>query len=391
MRCTTLALANFRAHSDQSFAFSDKINLLHGPNGAGKTNVLEAVHYAALTKSLLGTSDQLAVRRGSDLFEIKAEFASPTADLRVRIAYAPSGGKRVSVNGAPLERMADLVGRVPLVAMAPHDYDLTAGPPEERRKFVNNLIGQSRPTYLDDLGRYVRALRQRNELLSASRYRRKPLSSDLLAAWTGETARLAAAVAHARSAALESFGEYVAQAYALLGEAVERPTLHYRPSGKLDPAMLASGGEPLATLLFDRLMEDEAGDRERGRTLVGPHRDEILFALDGLEVRRYASQGQHRTFGIALRLAQFFFLRDRTEKMPLLLLDDLFGSLDAQRTHLILELLASDEVGQSLLTNTSPTPLDQTVSFEADVHRLIYVPRRTLPSPDHLDDAEDML
>ena len=379
MRCTTLSLTNFRAHSDQSFAFSSKINLLHGPNGAGKTNVLEAVHYAALTKSLLKTSDQLAVRRGADLFEIKAEFASPTIDLRVRIAYAPSGGKRVSVNGAPLERMADVIGRVPLVAMAPHDYDLTAGPPEERRKFVNNLIGQSRPAYLDDLGRYTRALRQRNELLSAARYRRKPLSSELLAAWTGETARLAAAVAHARATAIDSFGVYVAQAYTLLGEAVERPTLRYRPSGKLDANALADGGEPLETLLFDRLMEDEAGDRERGRTLLGPHRDEILFALDGLEVRRYASQGQHRTFGIALRLAQFFYLRDRTEKMPLLLLDDLFGSLDAQRTHLILELLASEEVGQGLLTHTSPTPVDQTVSFEADEHRLIYVPRLSLP------------
>jgi DNA replication and repair protein RecF len=375
VRCQTLTLTNFRAHASGTFAFAGKINLLHGPNGAGKTNVLEAVHYAALTKSLLGTSDQLAVRRGADLFEVKASFATGEADLRVRIAYAPGGGKRVSVNGAPVERMADLVGRVPLVAMAPHDFQLTSGPPEERRRFLNNLIGQSRPAYLDDLSRYVRALRQRNELLSGAKFRRKPLSPELLSAWTGEVARLGAAVAHARARALEAFSDYVARAYELLGEAVEQPTLRYRPSGKPTQAALRDLPE-LESRMFDRLMESEPGDRERGRTLVGPHRDEVVFALDGLEVRRYASQGQHRTFGIALRLAQFFYLRDQTGKMPILLMDDLFGSLDAQRTHLMLELLASDEVGQSLLTHTSPTPLDQSVAFDDDAHRLLFVPRQ---------------
>ena len=372
MRCHRLQLQGFRAYDAATFHFGPGLNVLHGPNGAGKTNVLEAIHYLALARSFVTAQDAYAVRVGAKRAELRGEFESDRGGaLAVRLLLGGDTGKTVTHGGAPLATLSEHVGRIPVVVMAPQDHALTAEGPEERRRFLNNLIGQARPVYLDDLLRYTRALRQRNELLASGRSRRYAVPPDLLASWTEEVARLGARLVHARAAALDRFTAYLDAAYERLGERIERPSLRYA-----GPVEVAEGAdaERVADALRERFATALLKEREAGRTLVGPHRDEVVFRLGSFDVRRYASQGQHRTFGVALRLAQFFYLRDLTGETPLLLLDDLFGNLDPARTALLLAFLQSDEVGQSFVTQPDLAAIAPHIALDGERNRALAVP-----------------
>lgn len=349
MRLDHLTLRCFRAHAARAFDLGPGVNLFHGPNGVGKTNVLEAVHYLALTKSFVTSSDDVAVRIGCTQADIGGSFEGVRRGVfKVRLVMGQGTGKRVFVSGVPVPTLAEHVGRVPVVAMAPQDYVLTSGPPDERRRFLDGVLSQARPLYLDDRMRYGRALKQRSELLAAGRHRRYAVAGDLLDAWTDELVTLGARVVHARARALADFHTYLDAAYERLGERVEKPSLTYD-----GPVEVEAGAtvDDVAEALRQRIAVMLPREREAGRSLVGPHRDDVTFRLGTFEVRRYASQGQHRTFGVALRLAQLFFLRELTAEAPLLLLDDLFGSLDATRTRLLTDLLTDGTLGQSLVTH----------------------------------------
>lgn len=350
-----LRLKNFRAHEDSSVSFGNKINVVTGSNGAGKTNLLESIHYLCLTKSFLSANDRYAVRNGADFFDIEGRFdsadyhnpnsADPANELStVRLTCVPKEGKKLFVNGAPLERLTEIVGRYPIVIHSPEDYVLTSEGPEARRRFLNNVLSQSKPVYLADLMKYRRTLRQRNSLLS----RRSELAT--LDSWTEELVATGARIILARRNFINAFEKFLTEAYTQLAEIVEEPGIDYRTVDRQNPGETT---ESIINHLRDRIEQSRQLELERGRTLIGPHRDELTFRLNGLEVRRYGSQGQHRTFAMALKIGQYFYLRDRLEKMPVMLLDDAFAHLDARRTGGFLELLESDAVGQTIITAAS--------------------------------------
>lgn len=374
MRCLAVRLQRFRAHADRTFAFTPGLNLLYGPNGTGKTNVLEALHYLALAKSFVASSDAYAVQVGASGAELDGRFEGERRGaFPVRMLLGGETGKTVSYGGAPLATLSEHVGRIPLVAMAPQDYALTAEGPEERRKFLNNLLSQAKPVYLDDLLRYNRALKQRTDLLARSRGRRGALPDELLDAWTEEVATLGARIVAARRTALDGFAEYLARAYDLLEARVERPALRYDGAGDGDAP------EAIADDLRARFRKAYTRERDLGRTLVGPHRDEIVFSLGPFEVRRYASQGQHRTFGVALRLAQYLYLSDLAGEPPILLLDDLFGTLDAARTRLLLDLFTRDEMGQVIVSHPDRGDVAAFVRFDGVQHQALDVREIAVP------------
>jgi DNA replication and repair protein RecF len=365
----SLRLRSFRAHVETEIRFAPKVNLLYGPNGAGKTNVLEAVHYLCLSKSFLAARDRYALRQGSPYFEVEGQFEkngearAPGREREARLVYVPGEGKKMFLGGAPLDRLADVVGRLPVVVFSPGDIALTAEGPKERRKFVNNILSQERPAYLDDLMKYRRARRQRNEVLKKYKKRGQPPPADLITPWTEELVTLGSRIIRRRQQFLRTFAGFLEKAYAHVESATERPTVEYDTIADLDPE---ASVDDVAAALRGALERTRRDEEKRGRTLVGPQRDELVFRLGELEVRRYGSQGQHRTFGMALKLAQFFYLQDRLEEAPLLLLDDAFGKLDAERTAAFLELLKSGEVGQSLVTATERAPFEPVVPFEAE-------------------------
>ncbi|MEM9997762.1 MAG: DNA replication/repair protein RecF [Bacteroidota bacterium] len=374
MHLRRLRLVSFRAHAESTLAFAPKVNLLTGANGAGKTNVLEAVHYLCLSKSFLTGTDAYALRRDRPFFEVEGAFESERRpSLQVRLVYVPDEGKKLFINRAPLDRLSDVVGQLPVVVIAPDDHDLTAGGPEVRRRFLDNTLSQSKPVYLDDLLKYRRALRQRNALLLHLK-RNRGASDAGLDAWTEEVVTLGARIVVRRARFLERFATFLAEAYAQLGEVGEEPTFAYQTFAPL-PEGPADGldRDGVADLFRERLARRARQERDRGRTMLGPHRDEIVFKLNGFEVRPYASQGQHRTFGLALKLAKFFFLKDRLDETPLLLLDDVFGTLDMRRARVVLALLRSDAVGQSLLTAARADAFADLIDFDGATHRHLRV------------------
>ena len=166
MRLRSLRLLSFRAHDETDVTFAPGVNLIYGPNGSGKTNLLEAIHYLCLSKSFLTSQDPHALRQGCPFFEVEGRFeGEQRPEFTARLVYVPEEGKRIFVNKAPLERLSEVVGMLPVVVFSPADGALTAGGPDERRKFLDNTLSQARPVYLDDLLKYRRALKQRNALL----------------------------------------------------------------------------------------------------------------------------------------------------------------------------------------------------------------------------------
>ncbi|GIV61040.1 MAG: DNA replication and repair protein RecF [Rhodothermaceae bacterium] len=366
-----LRLHAFRAHAETRLTFAPKVNLLVGPNGAGKTNVLEAVHYLCLSKSFIASQDGYVLRQGAPFFEVEGTFeGEQRPHLRARLVYVPEEGKRLFINGAPLERLAQVVGMLPVVVFSPLDQAITAGGPDERRRFLDNILSQARPVYLDDLLKYRRALRQRNVLLAEARRRGAAPPPALMASWDEELVTLGSRVIAGRLRFMHEFAAFLEAAYARIESVAERPTITYVSLDGLDPE---ADEAAVAEVFRRRLARLARREQQRGRTLAGPHLDELVFYLNGLEVRRYASQGQHRTFGMALKLAQFFYLQDRLEETPLLLLDDVFDNLDPVRAEGFLHLLQSGAVGQSLITAARLDPFDGIVPFDEDVHRLIRV------------------
>lgn len=370
MHLVSIRLQSFRAHRLTSLDFTPKVTVLHGHNGVGKTNVLEAIHYLCLSKSFLPGSEMHALRHDESYFEIEGTFAGERrSELRVRLAYVPNEGKRLEVNGAPLERLADIVGMLPVVLLAPEDYVLTAGPPEERRRFLDNTLCQSRPAYLQDLLRYRRTLRQRNALLELTR-RRQPVDPAALSAWTNELARLGGRIIYRRHNFISRFSEHLENAYAPLSAVNEHPTIQYQTVFAIDDEMTE---EAVIGEFEDRLFSVSSRERDKGRTLIGPHRDDLLFQLENFDVRSHASQGQHRTFALALKLATFSYLRDILNETPLLLLDDVFGILDPERSRIILDMLQSDVVGQSIITAARRDVFEGIIDFDAEENQAVEI------------------
>lgn len=351
MTLHTLKLRDFRAHASTDLALGPGINLIEGPNGAGKTNILEAIHYLCLTKSFMAVRDRDVLRKGARFFEAVGAFESDQGRrLVVRAAFMPGEGKRIFVNGAALDRQAEIVGRLPVVVMEPGVSRLTMGGPKYRRQYLNNMLSQARPAYMEDLIRYRRTLRQRNELLG--RYR--GIGTDVLESLTSLLVELGTRVIAARKKFLGELAPFFKEACSHLRLDHQQPALNYvglirNDSQEAVPADIQQA--------FARALRDTA-EREQalGLTRVGPHRDELVLKLNGQPLRRFASTGQHRAFGIALKLAQYLYLRHQTDESPILLLDDIFDSLDAPRIEAILELLQAAGTGQSVVTTTDATP-----------------------------------
>ena len=382
MRLRSLRLLSFRAHAETDVSFTPGVNLIYGPNGAGKTNLLEAIHYLCLSKSFLTSTDSHALRQGCPFFEAEGAFeGEQRPHLAVRLVYVPEEGKRIFVNKAPLDRLSEIVGMLPVVVFSPEDAALTAGGPDERRRFLDNTLSQARPVYLDDLLKYRRALKQRNALLLHQRRSRVPADPASLQAWDEELITLGARIIERRRRFITEFDAFLAQAYASMEAVGERPSITYETAVVLEEGMTEADIAEAFRQTLHRLARRE---RERGRTLAGPHRDELVFRLNDFEVRPYASQGQHRTFGMALKLAKYFYLRDRLGETPLLLLDDVFGDLDPHRSDVFLRLLQSDTIGQSLVTAARREPFDATVDFTEPEHEALYVVHGTVTEPtDH--------
>ncbi len=376
----SLRLRHFRAHNDSRMTFAPKVNVLHGQNGAGKTNILEAIHYLCLSKSFLTTQDRLVLRVGAPFFELTGAFGGQRRSaVEVRLHFDPKKGKHLFTNGAPIERVADHVGMLPVVSFEPGDITITAGMPGERRRFVNNILCQAKPAYLEALTRYRRVLRQRNRLLMMAKRQGAAPDKATLASWDDALVQHGSRVIGIRAQFLTDFASFLHDAYRHLAAMEKNPAMSY--SGSVSAARSWKVGA-IEQAFRKQLAAAVKREHARGQTLVGPHRDEVKLTVDGLELRRYGSQGQHRTFGIAIKLAQYFYLNDRLGEPPVLLLDDVCDSLDSRRAEALLLLLQSDLVGQSLITAAGLETIRRFVPFEAGPNQRLRVHAGAVSVPD---------
>lgn len=368
MQLNKLTLLNFKNISEATLEMSPKINCFLGDNGMGKSNLLDAIYVLSFCKSFSGVPDRMLIKLQCDCAMVKGEYLR--RDAREEVVMGLSAGRRKSFKrgGKEYDRLSSHIGTFPLVMVAPNDVDLIRGAGEERRKWMDMVISQGDRRYLDMLIRYNSALEQRNKLL------RDGVVDHNLYMAVEMVMDGAASYLHARRREWVDkltvlFGRY----YRIIaGEG--RETVELRYEGSLDESP-----DGLLTALLDGARRHDEAVKH---TSVGPHRDDIAMTLDDMPMRRTGSQGQCKTFTVALRMAQYEFLREASGVRPLLLLDDIFDKLDAGRVERIMSLVTSDDFGQIFITDTNRKHLDEIISRMGSSYRLWHVDDGVFTSDD---------
>ena len=341
MRLGKLHLLNFKNYAEADVRFEGQIHCFLGRNGSGKTNLLEAIHYLSFTRGASSNPDAANIRQGSDLFLVRGEFEMDGKKREVTCTFGAEKKKKMAEDGKEYTRFSEHIGKYPLVIVTPGDIELVWNSGEVRRKFVDTLLSQLDKEYLDKLMVYQTHLRQRNGLLRMYSESRA-IDRELLATYD-ERLVDAANFLHARRR------EFVNQL-------VPRVEKHYsflvNGAGELPGIQYESDLDTLD--LKQELISRLDRDVILGRTSVGIHRDDFRFTLQGQELRNYGSQGQQKSFLIALKLAEFDCLVKRNGFKPLLLLDDIFDKLDDERIVQLMKLVAGGSFGQIFITDARP-------------------------------------
>ena len=351
----TLSLVQFKNHPGLELTFSDGCNALVGFNGQGKTNVLDAIHYLCLTKSFFHGSDASNIRNEEAAFVLQGRFERDQQPENLLLSVPREGAKILRRNQKEVARMADHIGLFPLVMVSPSDAGLITEGSDVRRKLVDGLIAQLERPFLESLMAYNRSLAQRNALLKTIQAGNRAGFAQL-DVWDHTLANHAAPVHRRRTEVLEEWAPVFLQLYQALSGGRETVSLRLVPGGS-------------ANLLQD-LESHRQRDVQAGHTTTGPHRDDLEFLLDGRPLKRFASQGQQKTFLLSLRLAQYQWLTKRSGFRPLLLLDDVADKLDEQRLAALLHTLQAAEVGQVFLTDTDETRIRKLLAGLGGAHTL---------------------
>ena len=352
MTLDSLQLLFFKNYDDAALHLSPGLNCFIGDNGSGKTNLLDAIHYLSLTKSAITASDALCIKQNADFFVVKGVFSSTTASEKetIQVSLRQGQKKTVTHDKQPYERMADHIGRYPAVLISPYDTDLIRQGSEERRKYFDSLMAQLDHEFLEQLITYNSLLRQRNAVLKqAGHTNAHGFDREYLLALDEQLAPLGQQLTALREAFLIDYLPIFQQHYKQLADGREQVLLSYK-------SQLV--GADFAQLL--RL--NERKDFVLQRSTVGSHRDDFIFLMNELPVKSHASQGQQKSFAIALKLAQFELLAAKQQNKPLLLLDDIFDRLDDKRIARLLELVADETFGQVFLTDTNLERTDQALA-----------------------------
>ncbi len=350
MYVSRLALHEFRSYAEVDLVLEPGATAFVGRNGQGKTNLVEAIDYLSRLSSHRVATDAPLVRSGADQAVVRAAVVRDGRTAVLEIELNPGRSNRARVNRAPLPRSRDLIGLVRTVIFSPEDLTLVKGDPSDRRRFLDDLLVLRTPRLAGVRADYDRILRQRNSLLKTAGIARggsRDAALSTLGVWDAHLARTGAELLAERLALVADLRPYVGKAYATVARGATRDDadLDYRPS--LDIGAVHDRGR-LTELLLEELERRRSDELDRGISLVGPHRDELLLTLghgpgeDRLPVKGYASHGESWSFALALRLASFDLLRSEGDD-PILILDDVFAELDSQRRTQLAELVADAE------------------------------------------------
>lgn len=350
-----LVLINFKNIAQAEITPSERLNCFVGDNGAGKTNVLDAVYYLSMSKSALTMTDGQSVRHGEDFFVVEGTYAGDSgSNDTVNCSFLRRSGKVLKLNGKEYDRMADHVGRFPVVMVSPQDSVLITDAAEERRRYLNAFLSQLDRDYLASLMRYNAVLAERNRFLKSSS------DEQMLQIYDMQLADHAARIYERRRDIIERMRPLVAEFYRQLSGDREQVEIEYRSE-------LASAS------MGELLLASRERDIVNGFTTSGVHRDDMSLRIGGYPLRKYGSQGQQKSFLMSLKLAQYRILAEVCGERPLLLLDDLFDKLDTSRVENLLSLVAGDGFGQIFITDCNRSRLETILSRAGEKYALFMV------------------
>ncbi len=330
MRIISVELTNFRNFKTLALSFHEVRNLILGANGTGKTNLLEAIYYLTIGRSLRTGRDRELIRFDEPFLRIAGDFYAHGRSSHVEAVLSASE-KLFVVNGSQLSRVSDLVGRYPAVSLSLDDGQIVTGQPVHRRRFLDIALSVVNRSYLEDLIEYRRVLRQRNRALWEMKQGRRRSFKDI-EAWDSQLVAVGSRIVSEREMRIGSIAPVAAETYKRLNGTGETLALTYAPSFALD-------GHSPSEAFARRLEALRRSEEVQGRTLAGPHRDELELTVNGMPIRPFGSEGQCRCAAIALRLAEANLYQMELDEAPVLLLDEVFAELDMSRTQNLMNLV----------------------------------------------------
>lgn len=343
-----LSLVNYKNFDSKNLDFDATINCLVGKNGVGKTNVLDAIYHLCFGKSYFNPVATQNIKHGSDFFMINGQFEKNDREEKIVCSFKKGAKKVIKRNDKAYDKFSEHIGFLPLVIISPADRDLIVEGSDTRRKFIDGVISQSDKEYLQTLIKYNKILAQRNSLLKYFAANRT-FDENALAVYNEQLSAFGTSIFKKRTQFLESFIPIFQEQYATISKKEEGVLLAYQ--SKLSENSLES-------LLINALDKDRALQY----TSVGIHKDDLDFTIDGHPIKKFGSQGQQKSFLIALKLAQFHFIKEQAKTTPILLLDDIFDKLDENRVAQIVALVDNDEFGQLFISDTHADRTEKVVA-----------------------------
>jgi DNA replication and repair protein RecF len=340
MYLENLYLANFKNYSNANVDFSKDINALVGDNGSGKTNLLDAIHFLSMTKSAFNSIDNQSIRHDQPYYSIIGKFSLKDKNIVVNNSLKLGKRKKIQLDNNPLDKSSDIIGMFPTVLISPNDHSLILEGGETRRKFFDSILSQLDKTYLVNLIDYNHALKQRNTLLKQFSETGR-IDQDRLEPYDRILISLGKYICSKRSDFCLEYLTKIIKHYSFLTEGKESIDLKYQSKVI---------GEDFEQTFHESLQKDVILQR----TNVGIHKDDYLFEMNGYPLKKFGSQGQQKSFLIALKLAQFDTMHEEKQFKPILLMDDIFDKLDDNRIQKLTEMIELHEFGQVFITDARP-------------------------------------
>ena len=365
MRLKELHITNIRNHADTKLELSPTLNIFTGKNGSGKTSALEAIVVCSFSKTFLPTSDAELMRTGEEYYQTSAVGANDLdVNYKVNIRYDIGKRKNISSSFGDNLLPKDIIGEIPLSILSPDFKAITFGAPQDRRDFVDRLLSQTSKMYFEALLNLKKCLKQRNTVLHSFKLNPRQ-DRTFLDLWSEELAKIGAEVFHRRALFIEKFKPFLIQSYSNISQNIENIEFVYAPS--IDFA-LSNSKDEIREIFLKELLKNKEREIGRGSTLYGPQKDEFIFKLNGRTAKETASQGQHKSLLISLKFAEFEFLKLEKVETPIILLDDIFSELDADRSRQTLESILELKA-QTFITMVDDTIIQGAIKGFSDISR----------------------
>lgn len=356
MFLSKLTLLNFKNHPQGTFSFTKKINCLIGPNGTGKTNLLDSIYYLCLTKSYFNSIDQQNILFGQSFLRLDGEVSVGPTPFNIVYKLQSVRKKELIVNDLPYSKLSEHIGKFPAIIITPDDNQLILGGSEERRKFLDSTLSQVDVEYLENLITYNKVLEQRNATLRRFAETGRT-DKHLIETYNERLAETGEHIYAKRKTALAALNNLFKHYYGVVS--LNREEVDFVYNTQL-------GNEPMKNLLENGFNRDLAIQR----TDTGPHKDDVDFMIRGNKVKKFGSQGQQKSFIIALKFAQYQYISGHKNFKPLLLIDDIFDKLDEERSKKLIELISGPEFGQVFVTDTDDKHITEALAANKSLYEI---------------------